>query len=85
MFPNFFQRNNGSEVAGVPSWYELSNDWEISEKDLRYLQIGPLVQNGKVLVPALPDKNLKQQVWQVIGMVSTLGGAVTFIFWLFGG
>lgn len=82
---DFVQRGKGNEVAGVPSWYEISAEWQIPKSSLKSLQIGPLVQNGQVIVPALPNNGVVQKVWQCIGILSTIGGAITFIAWLFGG
>ncbi len=85
VYPDFFERGRGNEITGVPSWFEISEEWNIPEESLKKLYIGPLVQNGTVLVPALPTNGFLQMIWQVIGIISTLGGAITFVFWIFGG
>lgn len=85
VFPNFIERSKGSPIAGVPTWFEMSKDWTIPEVDLKTLVLGPLLKDNVVIVPTLPKKAFLLTLWQLVGMVSTVGGAVTFIAWLFGG
>lgn len=85
VFLDFIERTKGSSVAGVPSWFEISKEWTIPTADLKTLVLGPLVKDNVVIVPTLPKKGFLLTMWQLVGIVSTVGGAVTFIVWLFGG
>lgn len=77
-YPDIIEKGKGNPVAGVPTWYRLSDAWRISKSDLKMLAFGPLVQVGKELVPAHPPK-LLARIWRVIKILSILGGAVTLI------
>lgn len=89
VWPNFIERSKGNDVAGVPSWFELSEKWNIPKKDLELLYIGPLVKGGSVLVPALPEKGFFTSIWQLLTALAIIGGAIgffvmvyKFIFWV---
>lgn len=85
VFPNFIDRTKGSPVAGVPTWFEISKEWTIPGADLKTLALGPLVKDNAVIVPTLPETGFLLTLWQLVGIISTVGGAVTFVAWLFGG
>lgn len=85
VYPNFIERIKGNEIADVPSWFEISEEWNIPEKDTKYLYLGPLVKGTEILVSALPKNGFFITIWQLISFISTVGGAITFIFWLLSG
>ncbi|MCH7823138.1 MAG: hypothetical protein IIA07_14095 [Proteobacteria bacterium] len=82
VFPNFVDRNQGNEVAGVPSWFNLSEQWHIPEGDLKYLFLGPLVQGDRVLVPAYPEHRFMISIWDMVKIFGTIGSAVGFLVWI---
>ena len=79
---NFIERNAGTEVGDIPTWYELSEHWSIDARDLKYLVMGPLVQGSTVLVSAYPEGGLGATAWEVVGKVSSIGGVIAFVVWL---
>lgn len=79
VWPNFMDRNAGNEIAGVPSWYQLSEEWSISEKDLKCLFLGPLVKGEEVIVPALPESAFFTSLWEIVKIIATIGGVLGFI------
>ena len=88
VWPNFMERGAGNEVAGVPSWYQISEEWSIPQKDINCLVLGPLVKGEDILVSALPKKVFFTSIWEIVKIMATIGGALSFIILLvklFGG
>ncbi len=81
---NFIERTKGSVAAGIPTWFEISKVWSIPNADLDTLVFGPLVKDNVLVVPALPKKGFLITLWQLVGIISTVGSTVTFIAWLWG-
>lgn len=79
VWPNFMERSTGNEIAGVPSWYQISEEWTIPDKDLKCLFLGPLVKGEEVLVPALPEKAFFATLWEIVKIMATIGGALGLI------
>lgn len=80
--PVIVNSDNMTLIEGLPTRFELSNEWKIPERDLKYLIYGPLTCGDKLLVPAYPDKLLLIFLWEVIKVISIIGGVVLFIVWL---
>ena len=76
---NFMQRGAGNEVAGVPSWFQLSEEWIISQKDVKCLILGPLVKGNEVIVQALPERALFTSLWEIVKIMATIGSALGLV------
>ena len=83
VWPNFFKRSKGNEIANVPSWFQISEEWNIPSQDIKYLFLGSLICGENILVPALPRNGLFLSLWQLLGILATLGGAIGFILMVF--
>lgn len=81
-YPHIVNSDNLPPIPGLPTRIELNEGWSIPDRDLRYLIFGPLTKGNTILVPAVPDKKPLFTLWEMIKIFSTIGGAVTFLFFL---
>lgn len=79
VWPNIIEKGSANEIAGVPAWYQLSEEWTIPNSDIESLFLGPLVQGKNFLVAALPIDGFFTSIWQFLIVLAALGGAISFM------
>jgi len=79
VFPEVVGSDMLPKADSIPTRFVLNEPWVIKPSDLKTLYLGPLTQGSKVLVPAFPKSGFFITIWDIVKILSTIGGAVGFV------